>query len=157
MSAFDPYEAEPIRAILHRAVLRYLDVTPAGLRLQGEPRPVREVSARILAFGGARTLYRRRKPVCRSLDGIIAITDSTRACAACEDRQACTNQVRVDLVIGVRAYRCLLAFTSAQNFLAYDATLRRERKLIEKVDTIIQVVDRGSWGELRFREATPAP
>ncbi len=148
----DPYDAEPIRAILHRAVIRYLTVTRAGLRLRREPKPVREVSARVLGFGGAKTLYRKHRPVCRSLNGVISVTDPTRSCATCDDRRGCTNQVRVDLVIHTSAYRCLLAFTSAENFLRYDAGLRQQGNEIEAVDTLIRVVDRGTWGELRFSE-----
>ncbi len=75
----DYRDVEPLREILHRALVRYLTVTPAGFVLsKGElPRP--QVDARILGFGGARTFYRKRKPVCRSLDGVAAVTDVDKA------------------------------------------------------------------------------
>ncbi len=147
----DYRDVEPLRAILHRALVRYLTVTPAGLLLaKGElPRPTVEV--RILGFGGARTLYRKRKPVCRSLDGVAALTDSDKICANCEDHEKCTPQVRLDLIVERCAYRCLLAFTSARNFLEYEARLRGDRVDLNAAIHAITVVNRGSWGELRFR------
>ena len=113
------------------------------------PRP--DVEARILGFGGARTLYRKRKPVCRSLDGVAAVTDPDKACAECADLDKCTPQVRLDLIVERGAYRCLLAFTSARNFLEYDARLRRHRVVLAAALHEITVVNRGSWGEMRFR------
>jgi hypothetical protein len=146
----DYRDVEPLREILHRALVRYLTVTSAGLVLEkGElPRPA--VEARILGFGGARTLYRKRKPACRSLDGVAAVTDSAKLCAECPDRKKCTPQVRLDLIVEQRAFRLLLAFTSARNFLEYDARLRRDGVVLEDVLHAISVVDRGAWGELRF-------
>jgi hypothetical protein len=153
----DPHDIEPIRAILHRVLFQYLDVTRDGLRLRGEERPMPVAVARILSFGGARTLYRQRSPSCRSLDGVVAITEPLRYCAECELRPACTPQVRLDLIVRGRGYRCLLAYTSAKNFLEYDARLRRDHITIDQVLTEINVVDRGSWGELRFDIAPPTP
>lgn len=66
----------------------------------------------------------------------------------------CTPQIRLDLSIEARPYRLLLAYTSAANFLAYEADLRRRRIVLEIVTHHIQVVDRGSWGELRFRTSS---
>ncbi len=149
----------PLREILHRALLAYLDVRHDGLALQGAPRPVPIVIARIYDFGGARTLYRQRRPACRSLDGVTAIHATitpSRRCADCEVRPVCTPQVRVDLLIATQTYRCLLAYSSARNFLEYDARLRKEQLAIDCVDTEITVVDRGSWGELHFRRVERA-
>ncbi len=146
-------DLEPLRAVLHRALLRYLTVTPRGLVLaDGEP-PLSVVQARILNFGGARTLYRRRKPVCRSLDGVAAVHGSDKRCVDCADYDTCTPQVRVDLIVRRCAYRCLLAFTSARNFLEYDARLRRDGVDLHDAMHEIRVVDRGSWGEIRFQLA----
>ena len=152
----DYRDVEPLREILHRVLVRYLTVTPAGLILDKDERPRAKVEARILSFGGARTLYRKRKPVCRSLDGVAAVTDPSKACAECEDRQRCTPQVRLDLIVEQRALRCLLAFTSARNFLEYEARLRRDGVFIEQVLHQISVVDRGTWGELRFSLLDPS-
>ena len=146
----DYRDVEPLREILHRALVRYLTVTPAGLLLDKNERPRSDVKARILGFGGARTFYRKRKPVCRSLDGVAAVTDPDKVCAECEARERCTPQVRLDLIIEQRALRCLLAFTSARNFLEYEARLRENGVVIEKVLHQITVVNRGAWGELRF-------
>lgn len=144
-------DVDPLREILHRALVRYLTVRPRGFELQpgGRLRPI--VEARILGYGGARTFYRDRKPICRSLDGVRPVTgDTDRLCLECEARARCTSQVRLDLIVERRPFRLLLAFSSARAFLVYEADLRRRRIAVEDVVTTIAVVDRGSWGELRF-------
>jgi hypothetical protein len=141
----------PLREILHRALVRYLTVRPSGFELEpGAPlRPV--VEARILGHGGARTLYERRRPKCRSLDGLRPVMgDTSRECATCAERSRCTPQVRLDLIVDRRPYRTLLAYSSARAFLEYEAKLRLQRVAIEDVVTRIHVTNRGSWGELRF-------
>lgn len=146
-----PDDLQPLRRILHRALTRYLTVTPRGLLLADSARPSALAEARVLAFGGARTLYRERKPACRSLDAIASVDRDGRRCAGCPDFDACTPQVRVDLVIDKHAYRMLLAFTSATNFLVHIGELQRLGLDPLRVDHEIRVVARGSWGELRFR------
>ena len=144
-------DIEPLRAILHRALTKYLTVTPRGLLLAGNGRPTPVAEARFLAFGGARTLYRDRKPACRSLDAIASIDHEGRRCAGCVDHAACTPQVRVDLIVDKHAYRLLLAFTSARNFLEHVGRLRQDGVDPLQVEHQILVTPRGSWGELRFR------
>jgi len=142
----------PLRELLHRVLVRYITVRPNGLELEPglPPRPL--VEARILGHGGARTLYQERKPTCRSLDGVRPVTgDTDRHCADCHLRPHCTPQVRLDLIVDGRAARLLLAYSSARAFLVYEAELRQRRLLVENVVTTIAVVNRGSWGELRFR------
>lgn len=144
-------DVEPLRELLHRALVRYLTVRPRGFELRDgdPPRPV--VEARILGHGGARTLYEERRPKCRSLDGVRPITgDSDRSCAECADRSRCVPQVRLDLIVERRPFRMLLAYSSARAFLVYEAELRQRGHRIEDVVTKITVVNRGSWGELRF-------
>jgi len=142
---------DPLREILHRILARYLTVLPKGFVLEpkDEPRPL--VEARILGSGGARTLYRDRRPLCRSLDGVESLTHKGRRCLDCPFKPRCTPQIRVDLSIDARPYRLLLAHTSAANFLAYEADLRRRRIVLATAIHSIEVIDRGSWGELRFR------
>ena len=144
-------DVEILREILHRALVRYLTVRPGGFELQPGERLRPVVEARILGYGGARTFYQDRKPVCRSLDGIRPVTgDTERTCRECDARERCTSQVRVDLIVERRPFRLLLAYSSARAFLAYEAELRQRRVEIEQVLTKITVVDRRTWGELRF-------
>ncbi len=144
-------DVEPLRELLHRALVRYLTVRPRGFELQPGDRLWPVVEARILGYGGARTFYRDRKPQCRSLDGVRPVTgDTDRSCADCEARARCTPQVRLDLIVERRPFRLLLAYSSARAFLVYEAELRQRRVAIEDVVTKITVVNRGSWGELRF-------
>lgn len=142
---------DPLREILHRILARYLNVQPGGFvfELGDKPRPI--IEARILGHGGARTLYRNRRPECRSLNGIESLTHRGRRCDQCPFKPQCTPQISLDLSVESRPYRLLLAHTSASNFLAYDAGIRRQRSVPEKVLHRIEVLDRGSWGELRFR------
>ena len=144
-------DVEILRDILHRAIARYLTVRPGGFELQPGMRLRRVVEARILGYGGARTFYQGRKPVCRSLDGMRPVTGNTqRTCRECEARARCTSQVRVDLIVERRPFRLLLAYSSARASFAYEAKQRLRRVAIEHVRTNIAVVNRRTWGELRF-------
>ncbi len=144
-------DVQPLPEILHAASKRYLSVRPRGFELQpGEPaRPTLE--ARIVSSGAARTLYQQRKPSCRSLDGIAALDDPSRTCATCRVRAQCTPQLRLDLFVDAQPFRLLLAWTSAKNFLLYEAQLRQRNISIEDRLHRITVTNRGSWGEVRFR------
>ncbi len=143
-------DVQPLREILHAASKRYLSVRPRGFELQpGEP-PRPSLEARILSSGAARTLYRKRKPRCRSLDGIAPLDDSSRTCATCRVRTQCTPQLRLDLFVDAQPFRLLLAWTSAKNFLLYEARLRQRSISFEDRLHRITVINRGSWGEVRF-------
>ncbi len=144
-----PLDPEPLKDILYRTTARYLTIRPHGIDLDG--RLVPSVVARILAYGGARTLYRGRRPQCRSLDGVRSTKG--RLCADCVDLDDCTPQVRLDLLIEHRPYRLLLAYTSAKQFLLHTGAAASRGRRVEEVATRILVVNRGSWGELRFAEA----
>ncbi len=150
MTSRDPM---PLRAILHAAIARYLTVTERGLILVDRAEPVPSVVVRILAHVGARTLYRSRRPSCRSLDGVRSITSSDKLCATCPQLAECTPQVRVDIVLDQTPYRLLLAFTSARNFLAHVGRLEAVGVQFDRVQHRIDVIPRRGWGELRFREA----
>ncbi len=142
---------QPLREILHQILARYLTVQPKGFLLEPKDAPRPLVETRILASGGARTLYRDKRPQCRSLDGVESLTHRGRRCQDCAFKPRCTPQIRLELAIEARPYRLLLAHTSAANFLAYDADLRRRRIALTAALHTIEVIDRGSWGELRFR------
>jgi hypothetical protein len=144
-------DLQPLRAILQQARSRYLSVRPRGFELHpGERlRPVLE--ARILSFGSARTLYQNRAPLCRSLDAVRPIAAKEhRTCAECALRTRCTSQVRLDLLVDTQPFRLLLAYTSAKNFLLYEAQLRERGIALYEGLHRMTVINRGSWGELRF-------
>lgn len=143
-------DVQPLRDILRRALARYITVRPGGFQLDDDGRLHEQIVARILGFGGGRTLYRNRQPSCRSLDGIRPMYDHKLTCADCRSRASCTPQVRVDLMVDGRPFRLLLAHTSANNFLAYDGLLRQQTVALERVLHRLRVVHRGSWGEVRF-------
>ena len=140
----------PLREILHHATQRYLTVRPHGFVLNPEQPPRARVTARILNIGAARTLYRAKRPSCRSLDGVKSITHTERICLQCRLRTQCTAQVRLDLFIDTKPFRLLLAYTSAQQFLAYHAQLQQRQIKAEHHLHSIAVINRGTWGELRF-------
>jgi hypothetical protein len=148
-------DLEALREILHRASTRDLTVHPLGFELHpGEPlHPT--VEARILGVGAARTRDHNRKPLCRSLDGVRPLSGSDRTCAECPVRDRCTPQVRLDLFVDAQPFRLLLAHSSAKNFLVYEAELRQRSVPLEHVIHRIDVINRGSWGELRFSPQPP--
>ena len=143
-------DVEPLREILHGALKRYLTVRPRGFELAPGETPRPAITARILNAGAARTLYQDRQPRCRSLDGVRPLDDANRACAQCRLRPQCTPQVRLDLFVDAQPFRLLLAHTSARNFLVYQAQLQQRHQAFEQRLHRITVINRGSWGELRF-------
>lgn len=143
-------ETQILRDILHRMVARYMTIRPLGIDLGEDRKLLPSLECRILNYGGARTLYRGRRPICRSFDAVKAIREPNKRCQECLDRKHCTPQVRLDLFFENRPYRLLLAYTSAKNFLLYTGELALRKLELQKVSTKIQVLNRGSWGELRF-------
>ena len=146
----NPQQAEILRDIVQRMMARYITVRPLGIDLGNNRKLIPALNCRILDYGAARTLYRNRRPVCRSLDAVKAIKDANKLCLQCVDRDNCTGQVRLDLLFENCPYRLLLAYTSAKNFLLYTGKLAEKKIEIQTTDTKIVVVNRGSWGELRF-------
>jgi hypothetical protein len=146
----NPQQAEILRDIVQRMMARYITVTPMGIDLGNNRKLIPALNCRILDYGAARTLYRNRRPVCRSLDAVKALKDANKLCQQCVDRDNCTGQVRLDLLFENCPYRLLLAYTSAKNFLLYTGKLAEKKIEIQTTDTKIVVVNRGSWGELRF-------
>jgi len=144
---------EILGRILAQTTARYLTVRPQGLVLPGEP-PYPDLSVQILDHGPARTLYQDRHPACRSLDAIRSIDHPQRLCALCDLRPRCTPQIRVHLLFHARPYRLLLAYTSAKNFLLFATEIRHRGQNLLNVVTRIQVLNRGTWGELRFAPAS---
>ena len=146
-------QTEILRDIIHRMMTRYMTIRPLGIEIDKRRQLIDQLTCRILDYSAARTLYQNRRPVCRSLDAVETINDSKKQCQQCNDRKHCTSQVRVDLLFENLPYRLLLAYTSAKNFLIYTAKLAQLKLDIETIDTNLVVVNRGSWGELRFDQA----
>ena len=149
----NPQQAEILRDIVQRMMARYMTIRPLGIDLGNKRKLIPALNCRVLNYGAARTLYRQRRPVCRSLDAVKALQDSKKLCQQCLDRDHCTGQVRLDLLFENSPYRLLLAYTSAKNFLLYTGKLAELKLEIQTIDTKIVVVNRGSWGELRFCRA----
>ncbi|BBO88957.1 hypothetical protein [Desulfosarcina ovata] len=146
----NPQQAEILRDIVQRMMARYITVKPLGIDLGDKRKLIPALDCRILDYGAARTLYRNRRPVCRSLDAVKPINDQEKLCQKCIDREPCTGQVRLDLLFDNTPYRLLIAYTSAKNFLIYTGKLVEKKLEIRSINTKIVVVNRGSWGELRF-------
>jgi hypothetical protein len=139
-----------LRELMTSAFARYITVRPQGLEVQpGEVVPA--LAARLLGFHAARTLYEKRQPICRSLDGVRPIAGQ-QGCAECVFRRKCTPQICVDLLANGVPARLLLAFTSLRNFLLFVEGRRRAGQTVEGAAIQIAVRDRGSWGEVVFLE-----
>ena len=149
-NAMNRQQTQILRDILHRMMARYMTIRPLGIDLGNNKKPIPALDCRILNYGAARTLYRNRRPICRSLDAVKALGESKKLCQQCLDQKHCTGQLRLDLLFENSPYRLLLAYTSAKNFLIYTTKLAEQKLEIETIDTKIIVVNRGSWGELRF-------
>jgi hypothetical protein len=134
---------------------RYLSIQPTGLRFP-HGRLQASVSATLLKCRPARTLYKNRKPICRSLDGIRSIKEQA-SCISCANRKACTAQIYLELLVDGVPYRLLLAYTSARNFMQFASRLRQRGQEVENAEAIISVRDRGRWGEVRFICQPPSP
>jgi hypothetical protein len=134
---------------------RYLSVQPTGLRFpHGRLRS--SVAATLLTCSPARTLYKNRKPICRSLDGVRSI-EQEASCTSCADRKDCTAQIYLELLIDAVPYRLLLAYTSARNFMQFASRLSQQGQQVENTPVIISVRDRGRWGEVRFISQPTSP
>ena len=137
-----------IRELAARAFARYLRVLPSGFQLSsGDIKPV--LRANVIASRPARTLYKNRKPVCRSLDGIHALT-ANKNCTVCASRKTCTPQICLEILHQGVPWRLILAYTSARNFLLFDSKLKKEGINLEGLTIRIAVRDRGRWGEVYF-------
>lgn len=139
-----------VRDVLARARARYVTVLPQGLRLGTDEEVHATLDVNLISFGDARTLYRCRRPICRSIDGQRSIQDPRRWCEPCDERRDCTPQIRIDLVADGEAYRLMLALTSARRFLEYVARVSRAGSGIDAGVTRLSVLNRGHWGELCF-------
>ena len=60
--------------------------------------------------------------------------------------------MRLDLLVDIQPFRLLLAHTSAKNFLLYETQLRERGGALYEGLHRMTVINRGSWGELRFNQ-----
>jgi len=127
---------------------RYLSVHPTGM-LFPHGRLCTSVEATVHKCRPARTLYRKKKPVCRSLDGITSIKEEND-CASCPDRKDCTAQIYLEMLVDGVPYRLLLAYTSARNFMQFASRIGKQGLDLTDTRILISVRDRGRWGELCF-------
>ena len=140
-----------MRELVSRAFARYLRVLPSGFQLSSG-NIVPAISASIIASRPARTLYKNRRPICRSLDGIQALS-TDKSCATCLSRNTCTPQICLEIIHQGVPWRLILAYTSARNFLLFDSILKKQGITLEDSTIRIAVRDRGRWGEVHFSNA----
>lgn len=139
-----------LRQCLLQAPVRDLQLRPCGFVLEPEHRPRPCLHARIVSYGNARTRYHNHQPACRSLDGLHAAAEPQRRCAECQLRTRCTAQLRLDLIAERQPWRLALEHTNTRCFLLYHARLRQRAIAIEHLVHRIDVINRGSWAQLRF-------
>ncbi|MFH1037814.1 MAG: hypothetical protein V1789_03980 [PVC group bacterium] len=147
------YDFSTMRELAARAFARYLRVLPSGFQLSPD-NIVPSLLARVLQYRPARTLYKNRKPVCRSLDGIRSLKKE-QDCASCLFRKVCTPQICLEILHQGVPWRLILAYTSARNFLLFVSNLKKKGMPIEDSTIRISVRDRGRWGEVYFGSALP--
>jgi len=142
------------RDIVHQSFCRYLTVTPSGFQMPSR-KILQSVPVQLLSFNHARTLYRDRKPICRSLDGIQSLNHG-RSCSSCLLRKNCTPQISLEFLHDHMPFRLILSYTSARNFLSFLASLRQNGQPLENAHVTLSVRDRGRWGEVCF-SSSPKP
>ena len=145
--------------ILHRTTPCYMTIRPSGIDLGNKRKLLPAIDCKILNFSAEKILYRKQRPVCRLMNAVNAFDESKGNCRQCLDRHRCIDQIGLDLLFENRRYRLCLAYTSAKNFLIYTSKIVEQKIEIHTIDTKLVVVNRGSWGELRFYRAdiTPSP
>jgi len=142
------YEFSTMRELAARAFARYLPVLPSGFRLS-EDNIVPSLQASVIQYRPARTLYKNRAPVCRSLDGVRALSKE-QECASCFFRKVCTPQICLEILHQGVPWRLILAYTSARNFLLFKSRLEKKKVPLENSTILLSVRDRGRWGEVYF-------
>lgn len=142
------------RDVVYRSFCRYLRVTPSGFQLPSDD-ILQSLPVQLLCFHHARTLYKDKKPTCRSLDGIQSLTEG-RSCASCLLRKNCTPQISLEFLYDHMPFRLILSYTSARNFLSFLSSLRQNGQPLENASVLIFVRDRGRWGEVCF-DPNPSP
>jgi hypothetical protein len=146
------YEFSTMRELAVRAFARYLPVLPAGFRLSPD-NIVPSLKVRVIQHRPARTLYKNRSPVCRSLDGVRALKKE-QECAGCLFRKTCTPQICLEILHQGVPWRLILAYTSAKNFLLFSSRMKTRGVTLEDSTIMISVRDRGRWGEVYFSSVT---
>lgn len=136
-------------------------VRPGGLLVRETLFPT--IRAVIASWSFVRRFFRDDRLICRSDDGEFAARG--RACLGCPDRSACVPRIRLLLdactVPGPArtapsadllppALVLEIAYTSARNFAGYARSLALARGGLSDVPTLVAVLDRGHWGEVRF-------
>jgi len=134
-------------------IVSSVQIRPDGIKLEnGSVCP--RLEAEVLSFSPARTRYYKNHPVCRSIDGIQPIQADTR-CSSCTLRKNCTYQIRLDLVHRSAVIRLLLSHASLRNFMLFLSTLKQQKIQLNAENIIINVLNRGRWGELTFQLQAP--
>ena len=141
-----------IGEILDRSQARYLRVLPTGLAFP-DGRVLQSVSVTIRRHHPARTLYRNRRPVCRSLDGSNPLTNTKKSCVTCLERPTCTPQILLTILVKLEPFYLLLSHTSLRNFIHFT-----QHKTLGQHDSIlIKILKHQHWGEITFLEPKEQP
>ncbi len=143
------------RDVVYRSFSQYLKVTPSGFQLPSGD-TLKALPVQLLRFHHARTLYKDKKPSCRSLDGIQSLTEG-RSCSSCLLRKNCTPQLGLEFLYDHIPFRLILSFTSARNFLSFSSSLSSRGQPVENAHVTLSVRDRGRWGEVCFSFPPPSP
>jgi len=123
----NPQQIQILRDILHRTTASYMTIRPHGIDPGNNRKPLPNLDCRIL--------------------------NSDVYCRQCPNYQRCTDQIRLELLFENHPYRLLIAYTSAKNFLIYTSKIAVQKIEVHTIDTKLVVINRGSWGELRFYRA----
>jgi hypothetical protein len=128
---------------------RYATITPAGVILPQTTLPYNPFTVNLVTYGPARTRYLNKRPLCRSLNGTTS-ANTGQSCNRCDNTRSCTPQIALDVMYNKIPFRFMLAFTSANNFLALSRILLIKKIPLQGALINITIINRGKWGEASF-------
>jgi len=136
-----------LKKIIEKSFSRYITILPEGFKLPYENKIYKALTVEFSSFHPVRTFYEKRKPTCRSIDGITSVKDK-KPCASCILKKHCVSQICLEIIYQSIPLKLLLSYTSMRKFLLFINNKNIES--LKKSNFTITVINRGKWGELKF-------
>lgn len=146
------YNTNVYRRIINHHMIRYATLVSGGIVLPMSHTRLSSLKVEVIDYGESRTLYKEKKPVCRSFNGINPYHDGSKKCGECAEELGCTPQVYLDCISSgtINSMRFMLSYTSAQNFIVFIQQNAIRNIDIKGKQIVISVKNHKSWGEAIF-------
>lgn len=137
-----------LKEILEQSFSRYIRVLPVGFLLPYKQEIQSSLTVMVSYFHPARTLYKEKKPSCRSLNGIFALK-TKKTCSSCIQKNQCTPQICLEFLYQGIPLKLLLAYTSMRKFIEFVSKHNFDSNNL----VTLSVLNRGKWGEVQFTKS----